>query len=385
MRHRILVKRDSVFRILFVGITRKAINLQIALPFYSHENFLTTDKPVAQPEKKAIFRPHTLHANWHPMSYTVDGTHHVVYEVPAQGKTRADILFMSGCGSDSLYFPRQINRDFSANGIRTLATQQVHKSEYYDNIKRNVRYTEWLLLDQSSPVHQRDKSVPLFVVNNSSTAMLMKRLSTDRDNADIINQNVVYSFSTAPFYDTARTALIHKFQDASLARRMLCNAIVSPIYGAYSWWQKDTVIGDGPIDKLIMRVLGSHKTIEGMKASIAYATHGEGREYRKLGRDLIKEFERIVKEEPDHPALRAHETEYRGIKDSAADPYSAEHLRYLSNMHQGETSRVFHASAEHNPLKQDPAVIADILETIADYVGDKEEWMFQQSLLPENV
>jgi hypothetical protein len=325
----------------------------------SQEHLIITPPPMAPPSKSR-YRPHKrIHANWHKQSVDVDGTEHVIYDVPAIGPAKADILVMSGCGADSLSFTRKINSHFSPNGIRTLATQQAHKSVYADNIERNLNYVDWLLTNPDSPVHMRDKSRPLFVLTNSSTAMLMDHVSLDRHKANIINQNVSYFFDTAPFFDTARTSIIHEFQEASAFERMKSN-ILSEAYGRHAMAHPDVVIGDHWKDRAVMRMLGSKKTMKSMTAEIAGATHGEGIAYREMGRHLVRQLEQLKRAEPDHPIFQKQSRYYLGTDDPAACNRTA---RYVAAV-KGQLVSVFEANAEHNPFKQDQNVAIDMLKTI---------------------
>lgn len=327
---------------------------------YSEQAFTAETLP------KTVFRPdQRVHSGWKELTYNVEGTAHSIYDRPAIGETKADVLFMTGCGSDPLIFPRQINRDLAGNGYRVFAARQIHRDDYADNVDRNLVFADWLLTSDESPlVAERTAGKKLFIITNSSTKLIMDIPCLDRDKATHVSSMVTHFFDNSPFYDTARSAMIHEFQDASRTERIL-TAMSDPAYGWHGRRNYESFIGGTRGDRAFMWLTGAINTGKRMNGLISGTRHGEGIDYRNLGRPFVQELERLRLEEPDHPIFDICSTTYHGDGDPAA---SLRTSRYVAKL-KGDNTRFIPVPAEHNPAKETPFVMAHIVASMDQILG----------------
>lgn len=328
----------------------------------------TAPAPVsAPPAKKTSYRPgDRIHRDWVKVECDANGVSNHIYDIPAQGQTKADVLFIPGCGSDSVLFPRQINHHFARNGFRTLAARQIHRGEHDDNVSQNAAFMHWLFMDEDSPVYtRRTDGVPLFVVSHSSTVMLIDKIALESpEHARRINDLALHYFDAGQFYDTHLSSLVPQFQSASFKER-LARRTLSALYAGYAQMAWNKPVGSTWIDKGFLRLSGADKSQKSISVSLVKGpTHGEGIQYRRLGREVLRELERLSLEDPAHPVFERRRTSFHGLSDPASSIKVSAYVDFLKSAH---TERV-ECEAEHNPIKENAAVMPYILATIHGYL-----------------
>lgn len=307
--------------------------------------------------QKSLYRPEDrIHKDWIPTNYDVAGHKHTVFDIkPKDTPIRAHMLFMTGCQSDPLYFPRKIQH-LLKNGIHITAARQVSRDESTNHIGDTGRYIRWLITDPDSPTHKNQiGNTPLFLLDHSST-------KTQRDNILLNNHDIAegfrasftHVFENAPFNDVATAFARFDFEDVSPLERKK-REVLSALFDFRSQINPHAVVGEPWIDRRIKQILRSDEN--------AAATYIEACAFKELGRINTQKIRTLQQENSKHPALHTPSTVFADPEDGAAAFVATEREVSLR-----PKATLIKTKGGHNPVAHDHSVIPQILDTINAYI-----------------
>ena len=311
------------------------------------------------PRLQNLFRERMLHRGWNKIDIELDGHSYNCFHVPPNIDKQVGIIaFMTGCESSPLLFAREVNH-LSKNGYHIIGLPQVNRRQFENNNEHNLKLSEYFLFDERSPLQKaiNETGLDSFLIAHSAGVLCALTSMHKPENIDKINFKHI--FKMGGFLGSANSTAIPEEYETSNTKR-LTRLACAFLYGHYGNLSSDFELGEGPIDSWFMDNL--HGGSDSFRRNAPRPTHGEAIELREMGMQLIKDMERVRKENYGvHPFTRPPSTSIFGTEDRAACIDSAKHEADISGSH------FFVSECGHDIFTKNTATMSHITHILDRY------------------